>query len=203
MNPVSYLIEGVRSLIIIGWDGEALALGFGVATAIAVIAIALAAWALRAEAGALMRTLPVAHGVAWRMLHNVFTNTSLLIPPIAFPLFFFTAFAGGLRGSTTCPASTSRDGYTAFQFVFVLLQSAAFGGRLHGLRDRARLRVRVRAAAAARRRRTARGIVLGYALAALVRWLVTAVAPDRRRARRGMKVGGGGVDLVGAVQPRR
>ena len=28
-NPVSYLIECVRSLIITGWDGEALALGFG------------------------------------------------------------------------------------------------------------------------------------------------------------------------------
>jgi ABC-2 type transport system permease protein len=28
-NPVSYLVEGVRSLIITGWDGEALALGFG------------------------------------------------------------------------------------------------------------------------------------------------------------------------------
>ena len=29
-NPVSYLFEGLRSLIIFGWDGEALALGFGV-----------------------------------------------------------------------------------------------------------------------------------------------------------------------------
>jgi ABC-2 type transport system permease protein len=46
-NPVSYLIEGVRSLIIIGWDGEALALGFGVAIAISVIALALSSWALQ------------------------------------------------------------------------------------------------------------------------------------------------------------
>ena len=30
------------------------------------------------------------------MLHNVFTNPSLLIPSIVFPLFFFTAFAGVL-----------------------------------------------------------------------------------------------------------
>ena len=29
-NPVSYLIEGIRSLIITGWDGEALALGLRV-----------------------------------------------------------------------------------------------------------------------------------------------------------------------------
>jgi ABC-2 type transport system permease protein len=33
-NPVSYLIECVRSLIITGWDGEALALGFGIGAAI-------------------------------------------------------------------------------------------------------------------------------------------------------------------------
>ena len=30
-NPVSYLVEGLRSLIITGWDGE-LALGFGFAS---------------------------------------------------------------------------------------------------------------------------------------------------------------------------
>jgi ABC-2 type transport system permease protein len=46
-NPVSYLIEGVRSLIITGWDGQALALGFGVATAITVVALAAASWALK------------------------------------------------------------------------------------------------------------------------------------------------------------
>ena len=28
-NPVSYMIEGIRSLLIVGWDAEALALGFG------------------------------------------------------------------------------------------------------------------------------------------------------------------------------
>jgi ABC-2 type transport system permease protein len=31
INPVSYLIEGIRSLFIYGWDGEALALAFGIA----------------------------------------------------------------------------------------------------------------------------------------------------------------------------
>jgi ABC-2 type transport system permease protein len=46
VNPVSYLIECVRSLIITGWDGEALALGFGVAVAVAVVSLALASWAL-------------------------------------------------------------------------------------------------------------------------------------------------------------
>jgi ABC-2 type transport system permease protein len=47
LNPVSYLIECIRSLIIVGWDAEALALGFGIAGAIAVAALTLATTALR------------------------------------------------------------------------------------------------------------------------------------------------------------
>jgi ABC-2 type transport system permease protein len=45
-NPVSYLLECVRSLIITGWNGEALALGFGILTIVGVSALALAAYAL-------------------------------------------------------------------------------------------------------------------------------------------------------------
>ncbi len=47
LNPVSYLLECVRSLIITGWDAEALALGFGIATAIAVVGLSLSSRALR------------------------------------------------------------------------------------------------------------------------------------------------------------
>ena len=47
VNPVSYLLEGVRSLIIMGWDGQALALGFGITVVIVVVALTLATWALR------------------------------------------------------------------------------------------------------------------------------------------------------------
>jgi ABC-2 type transport system permease protein len=47
VNPVSYLLEAVRSVIIIGWDAQALALGFGIATAVAVVALGLSTWALR------------------------------------------------------------------------------------------------------------------------------------------------------------
>jgi ABC-2 type transport system permease protein len=46
-NPVSYLIEGVRSFIISGWDGEALALAFGIAGVMALAAVAAASSALR------------------------------------------------------------------------------------------------------------------------------------------------------------
>jgi ABC-2 type transport system permease protein len=47
LNPVSYLLECVRSLIITGWDPEALALGFGIAAAIAVVGLALSSQALK------------------------------------------------------------------------------------------------------------------------------------------------------------
>lgn len=47
VNPVSYLLETVRSVIIVGWDAQALALGFGIAGTVAVIALALSTWALR------------------------------------------------------------------------------------------------------------------------------------------------------------
>ncbi len=41
VNPVSYMIEGLRSLVITGWDMQALVLGFGFA--LLLIALALAA----------------------------------------------------------------------------------------------------------------------------------------------------------------
>ena len=72
-------------------------------------------------------------------------------------------------------------GYTAFQFVFVLLQSAAFGGVFTGFgiaRDFESGFARRLLLAAPHRS----GIVLGYAIAALVRWLVT--APSCHRASR-------------------
>lgn len=48
-NPVSYLIEAIRSLIITGWDGRALALGFGIAGVVAVASIAVAGLSLRSR----------------------------------------------------------------------------------------------------------------------------------------------------------
>jgi ABC-2 type transport system permease protein len=46
-NPVSYLIEGIRSLVIDGWDWRALALAFGVGATLAAAALGAAAAALR------------------------------------------------------------------------------------------------------------------------------------------------------------
>jgi ABC-2 type transport system permease protein len=47
INPVSYLIECVRSLIITGWDAKALALGFGIAILIGIVATTVATLALK------------------------------------------------------------------------------------------------------------------------------------------------------------
>jgi ABC-2 type transport system permease protein len=143
-----------------------------------------------------MRAVAVARGVAWRTLHNVFTNPSLLIPSLVFPLFFFVAFAGGLSRVDNVPGFDFPLGYTAFQFVFVLLQSAAFGGVFTGFgiaRDFESGFARRLLLAAPNRT----GIILGYAFAALIRWLATAAVVTAVALIAGMEVGGDGVDLVG------
>ena len=46
LNPVSYLIEAIRSLVITGWDGQALALGFGIAIGLGIVGVTLASLSL-------------------------------------------------------------------------------------------------------------------------------------------------------------
>lgn len=46
-NPVSYFIEGMRSLVITGWDTQALLLGFGLAIALVAVGLLSASLALR------------------------------------------------------------------------------------------------------------------------------------------------------------
>ncbi|TML57692.1 MAG: hypothetical protein E6G22_15225 [Actinobacteria bacterium] len=138
----------------------------------------------------------VARAVAWRTLHNVFTHPSLLIPSLIFPLFFFTAFAGGLSRVRDVPGFDFPLGYTAFQFAFVVLQSAAFGGVFTGFgiaRDFESGFARRLMLAAPNRA----GIVLGYGAAALIRWLFTVAVVTGVAFAVGMKVGGSGVDLFG------
>jgi ABC-2 type transport system permease protein len=141
------------------------------------------------------RIVAVGLGIAWRVLHTVFTNPALFLPSLIFPLFFFTAFAGGLSRVAEVPGFDFPPGYTAFQFVFVLLQSAAFGGVFTGFgiaRDFESGFARRLLLAAPHRS----GLVLGYALAAVGRWLVTATVLTVVALLAGMQVGGGGVDLV-------
>jgi ABC-2 type transport system permease protein len=46
-NPVSYMLEGIRSLVITGWDAEALAMAFACAGGLALVALIAASSALR------------------------------------------------------------------------------------------------------------------------------------------------------------
>ena len=138
----------------------------------------------------------IARAVAWRSIHNFTSNPRFLVPAVAFPLFFFTAFAGGLSAIGDAPGFDFPSGYTAFQFVFVLLQSAAFGGVFTGFataRDFEMGFARRYLLAATDRR----AIVVGYALAALVRALITWTVLTVVALIAGMEVGGSGVDLFG------
>jgi len=138
----------------------------------------------------------VAKGVAWRQVHNFFTNPSFLLPSLLFPLFFFIAFVGGLSRIREVPGFNFPLGYTAFQFVFVLLQSAAFSGVFTGFgiaRDFETGFMRRLMLAAPNRL----GIVIGYAIAGLVRWITVIVVVTGVAFAAQMKIGGDGVDLFG------
>jgi ABC-2 type transport system permease protein len=138
----------------------------------------------------------VSLAVAWRTIHNFLTNPALLVPSIIFPLFFFGAFAGGLSTVSRLPNFNFPTGYTAFQFVFVLLQSAAFGGVFTGFgiaRD-FESGFGQRFLLSAPRRGA---IVVGYAMAALVRALATWTLLTTIALLAGMNIGGSGVDLFG------
>jgi ABC-type multidrug transport system permease subunit len=138
----------------------------------------------------------VAFAVGWRTIHNVLHNPSLLFPGLAFPLLNFAAFAGGLSRLQHVPGFDYAPGYAGFQFCFVLLQSAAFGGVFTGFgiaRDFEYGFSRRLLLAASRRS----GIIAGYAIGALLRWLITAAVVTGVAYAAGMKIEGEGIDLVG------
>ena len=138
----------------------------------------------------------VARAVAWRSVHLFLRNPAFLVPALVFPLFFFASFAGGLSAISNVPGFDFPSSYTAFQFVFVLLQSAAFGGVFTGFamaRDFETGFARRYLLAAANRN----GIIAGYALAALARALVTWTVLVTVALIAGMDVGGDGVEIVG------
>jgi len=137
----------------------------------------------------------VALAVAWRNAHNYFTNPALIVPGLLFPLFFFTAFAGGLSRIDNVPGFDFPSGYTAFEYCFVLLQASAFGGVFTGFsvaRDfESGFAQRILLAAPRHR-----AIVVGYLMAAMLRAVFTISVVTVVALVAGMQVGGGGVDLV-------
>jgi ABC-2 type transport system permease protein len=138
----------------------------------------------------------VAFAVAWRNAHNFFTKPAMIIPALMFPLFFFTAFAGGLSRVDSIPGFEFGSGYTTFVYGFVLLQASAFGGIFTGFsiaRDFESGFSRRLMLAAPRRG----GIVAGYWLAALLRAMFTVAAITVVGLVAGLTIDGTAVDLVG------
>ncbi|HEX8122331.1 MAG TPA: ABC transporter permease [Solirubrobacteraceae bacterium] len=133
--------------------------------------------------------LVTARWVAGRSLKHAFKNPAILVPSILFPLVFLLAFAGGLSSVGDTPGFTFRSGYTSFQFVFVFLQAAAFGGIFAGLGIAVAFETGFaqRLLLAAPRRS---GILLGFLAAGLVRYMVTAVMITVVGLLAGMEVDG-------------
>jgi ABC-2 type transport system permease protein len=144
------------------------------------------------------RFLDVTWAVAWRTIHNFTTNPAFFFPSIIFPLFFFTAFAGGLSSVGDVPGFDFPAGYTAFQFVFVLMQASAFGGVFTGFGIAADFEKGF-----ARRLLLGSpnrlGILAGYALAALFRAAVVSALLFAVALLTGMQVTGSVAGLSGLL----
>ncbi len=138
----------------------------------------------------------VTYAVARRQVYRFFTNPAFLTPAL-FPLFFFVAFAGGLSRIGDVPDFDFPAGYTAFQFVWSLLQAVALGGAFTGFSiagdfESGGFARRLMLAASDRR-----GIVFGYVLASLVRASIAGALVTVVALLAGMRVLGDGVDLFG------
>jgi ABC-2 type transport system permease protein len=142
------------------------------------------------------RYLSVAGGLSWRLLHTLVTNPLLFLPPMLMPVFFFTAFAGGLSAVSNVPGFDYGPGYTSFIFAFVLCQSAAFGGVFSGFSIAADFQFGFgRRLLLATPHRTA--LILGYGIVALIRAMVTLTAVTLIGLAVGMNIDGGGLDVFG------
>jgi hypothetical protein len=116
----------------------------------------------------LTRLLVPAFAIASRHLRVVLTTPGGLLPPLIVPIVFFGAFSGALQVVERLPGFDYPDGYMSFEFVFIVLQGAAFSGIYTGLglaRDFEQgIAGRMLTGVGNRR-----AIVLGYVLAALGR----------------------------------
>jgi ABC-type multidrug transport system permease subunit len=138
-----------------------------------------------------------AYGVALRNLRRTLKSPPLWLPSLMFPLLLFAAFAGGLGALGKVP-NFGYPNYTTFQFVYVLMQSAAVAGMQTGLSiagdfesgfaQRMMLSTRSRAP-----------MVLGYVMTALVRAVVVGAILFGVGLIAGMQVSGSPLQILGVV----
>jgi ABC-2 type transport system permease protein len=143
-------------------------------------------------------TLHVAGAIMRRSIKHTLKSPALLVPSLLFPLIFLIGFAGGLSSLGDVPGFSFPSGYTAFQFVFVFLQSAAFGGVFSGfgiaMDFESGFSRRIMLAAPHRF-----GMIVGYMGSALFRYALTGVVVTVAALIGGMRIDGSVVDLAGLV----
>jgi ABC-2 type transport system permease protein len=135
--------------------------------------------------------------IAWRQLRVLIAKPSLIVPSMLMPLFFFTAFAGGLSAVDQAPNFDYPD-YTTFQFIFVLMQSAIFGGIFTGFSIAADFETGfARRLLLATRQRSA--LIGGYAITALVRAILVWTVVTVVALIAGAQIQGSVADLLGIL----
>ena len=111
-------------------------------------------------------------GIAWRNIYTTLKTPSLAVPPLLVPVFTLAVIAGGLSALHDVPNFDFDGDYTAFAFIFVLVQSSAMCGQYSALalaRDFETHFARRLMLATSKRWH----IVAGYTLAALARAAIT------------------------------
>jgi ABC-2 type transport system permease protein len=135
--------------------------------------------------------------IARRSITVMFSKPSLILPSLIFPLFFFAAFAGGLSAVSDAP-DFDYPSYTTFQYVFVLMQSAIFGGVFTGFAIAADFELGfARRLMIAAHNRSA--LIAGYVLTALVRALIVWAVVTVVALATGAEFDGGIGDLLGIL----
>jgi ABC-2 type transport system permease protein len=141
------------------------------------------------------RYFSVAGGLARRLIDMFISSPALFLPPLLMPIFFFTAFAGGLSAVDSAPGFDYPAGYTAFEYGFVLLQAAAFSGVFTGFSIASDFQFGFgRRLFLATPNRSA--LILGYALVAFVRAAITLTVVTAIALIAGMEVLGNGSELA-------
>jgi ABC-2 type transport system permease protein len=143
------------------------------------------------------RSLSVALGVGRRSTRKVLKNPAPLVPAILLPLFMFAAFAGALSALSETEGFDYYD-YTAFVFVFALVDAAIFTGVFSSFQVAADyesgLGQRLMLAAPQRL-----AIVGGYLMSTLARLVFTLVVVWGVGLAAGLSVRGDPIEIAGLM----
>ena len=195
-NPISYLIEGIRSLIIVGWDarGTRPRLRLRVTDRRAVDHSRGLGDAEEADEDMSRSFWSVAFAVAWRVLHNVYTTPSLFVPGHPVPALLLHRLRGRALARRQHPGLRLPARLHGLPVRVRPAPVRGFQRRVHRFRGRARLRIRLCPPPDAGRtqpNRASGGVCARggrpLAVTATILTLVALVA--------GMEIGGNGVDL--------